>query len=198
MDLITIEEYKLYNTLSDNTKDDAKISLLITSVSSLIQAYTGLDFEGGVEVTEVLSVDYDTNTIFLANYPVTAPVVVTESDRYTYDSSIHVPLSYASEYILDAANGSLTRVYTPGGFANWPLSPGVITVTYTTAPYTTLDGEVPADLKLAAIELVKFYMKEEYRQSKSVQGTSVVNTLAAGTDFPQHIQVILDRYSSDK
>ena len=194
MDLITLEEYKSYNALSDNPKEDDKISLLISSVSSLIQAYLGLKFEGGTAVTEVLSLDYSTNLIFLENYPVVGPVTVSETDRVTLDSSIHVPLIYASDYILNAAQGILTRVYTPGGFASWPISPSVVTITYNTGSFF-VDDEVSSDLKLAAVELVKYYMKEEYRQSKSVQGTSIVNTLAAGEDFPQHIQVILDRYN---
>lgn len=197
MDLITLEEYKSYNALSDNPKEDLKISLLISSVSSLIQAYLKLDFIGGNNVTEVISLDYDTNVIYLENYPVVGPITVTETDRYTQDSSVHVPLAYASEYILNESLGTLTRVYTPGGFAKWPVSPGVVTVSYSTAPYFgTGFSTVPPDLKLAAIELVKYYMKEDYRQSKTIQGTSIVNTLASGTDFPQHIQVLLDRYNS--
>lgn len=195
MDLITLEEYKAYNALSDNPKEDGKIALLISSISNLIQTYLGLNFEGGQDITEVISLDYDTNVIYLENYPVVGPVTVSETDRVTWGSSIHVPLTYALDYILNAAQGTLTRVYTPGGFANWPISPAAVTINYTTAGYFDALDDTPADLKLAAIELVKYYMKEEYRQSKSVQGTSIVNTLAAGEDFPQHIQVILDRYS---
>ena len=196
MDIITLEEYKAFNALSGNTKDDAKIVLLISSVSSLIQAYLGLDFTGGKSVTEVLSLDYDTNTIYLENYPISGPVTVSETDRYTWDSSVHVPLAYSSDFFVDEEEGVLTRVYTPGGFASWPVSPGVVTVTYTTAPKWPGTGAsaVPADLKLAAIELVNYYRNDEFRQSKSVQGSSLVNTLAEGTDFPKHIQVILDRY----
>ena len=199
MELVTLEEYKSYNALSDNPKEDEKISLLISSVSSLIQAYLKLDFIGGRNVTEVQSLDYDTNTIFLDNYPVVGPVIVTESNRYTYDSSIHVPLLYASDYILDARLGTLTRIYTLGGFPNWPIAPAIVTINYSTAPYFGAGIDtIPADLKLATIELVKYYMKEEYRQSKTVQGTSIVNTLSNGTDFPQHIQVLLDRYNTKK
>jgi hypothetical protein len=196
MELVTLEEYKAFVGATANPKDDARISLLIASVSSLIQAYLGLDFTGGKSVTEVISLDYNTDKIFLKNYPVSAPVTVTETDRYTWDSSIHVPLAYAGDYVLDAENGMLTRIATPGGFANWPISPGVITVTYTTASKWGGFGAptVPADLKLAAIELINYYKNDEFRQNKTTQGTSLENTLAQGTDFPKHIQVILDRY----
>lgn len=196
MDLITLKEYKDYYSMSDNPKEDSKISLLINSVSGLIQAYIGMDFEGGKMITETLSIDYDTNIIYLEHYPVSSIVSVSESDRYTLDSTIHVPLVYASDYILNQADGTLIRQYTPGGFANWPLSPGVITVSYITgtrAGTGTSDG-VPADLKLACIELVSYYKNEEFKQSKTISGTSVVNTTTKGEDFPQYIQVILDKY----
>ena len=197
MDLITLEEYKSYNALSDNPKEDERISLLISSVSSLIQAYLKLDFVGGRTITEVQFLDYDTNIIFLENYPVVGPVTVTESDRYTNDSSVHVSLVSNIDYVLNASEGTLLRTYTLGGFANWPLSPGIVTINYSTASRFGIDLEdLPNDLKLATIELVKYYMKEEYRQSKTVQGTSIVNTLSEGKDFPQHIQVILDRYNT--
>jgi len=194
MDLVTLQEYKAYNALGINDKEDTKISLLISSVSALIQAYLGMDFEGGKSYTEVISLDYDTNTIFLSHYPVTSITALSESDRYTYDSTVHVPLVYASDYLLNAEEGTLTRQYKVGGFANWPISPGVTTVSYVTAPKGGFGSEVPADLKLAAIQLVNYYRLDEFRQSKSIQGSSIVNTLAQGEDFPKHIQVILDRY----
>lgn len=196
MNIVTLEEYKSYNTLSANPKEDAKISFLITSVSALIQTYLGRDFSSGKSVTEIISLDYDTDTIYLDNYPIESIQSISESDRYTYDSSVHVPLVYASEYRANLAEGILYRQYTPGGFANWPIGPGLITVSYTTGDSNNpgIPPEIPADLKLAAIELINYYRNEEFRQSKTVMGTSVVNTLAQGTAFPQHIQVILDKY----
>lgn len=199
MDLITLEEYKTYNGLSANPKEDAKNALLISSVSNLIQAYLGWnvspDGQSGRQVTEVLSVDYDTNVIYLANYPISGPVTVLESDRYTLDSSIHVPLTHASDYIVNESDGTLTRIYKPGGFANWPISPGVISVTYTIAPkYSGGVSGIPADLKLAALEMVDYYKNDGFRENRSIQGTSVQNYVDYSGDFPKHVQVILDRY----
>jgi hypothetical protein len=194
MNIITLEDYKnFYGTSLENTKEDGRINLLIEYVSSLIQAYLGLDFEGGKAIHEVISLDYQTNKIYLEHYPVVGDVIVSETDRYTLDSSVHVPLYYASDYFVDAAQGVLTRTYRPGGFANWPISPGVITVDYTTASNWELDA-IPGDLKLATIQLVNYYKNEEFKQTKTAQGSSIVNTMAKGTDFPLHIQVILDRY----
>lgn len=196
MDLVTLQEYKDYNALSANPSEDLKMSLLISSVSALIQTYLGMDFEGGKNVTEVITLDYDTNVIYLENYPVTSITALTESDRYTYDSTVHVPLVYASDYILNSEEGTLIRQYKVGGFANWPISPGVITVSYTTGSRGGFNNDVPAELKLATILLVNYYRLDEFRQSKAIQGSSLVNTLAQGEDFPKHIQVILDRYKA--
>lgn len=193
MNLITLEEFKNFSGIK-KPDEDAKHEMLISMVSALIQTYLGLDFEGGKTVTETLTLDYDSDTIYLSNYPVSTILSVSETDRYTWDSTVHVPLVYSADYILNGPDGALIRQYKVGGFANWPISPGVITVNYITAPKWGLGGGIPLDLKLAVIELVKYYKDEEYRQSKTIQGTSIVNTLAAGEDFPKHIQVILDKY----
>ena len=201
MDLITLEEYKDFHGLSANPKEDTKISMLISMVSALIQTYIGIkNTEGGSagqEVTEVISLDYDTNIIYLDNYPIEGPVTVTEADRYTVDSTVHVPLVYASDYLVNLAEGTLTRARTSGGFARWPVGPSVVIVTYTTTSAWGETGsidEVPADLKLACIELVSYYKNSEW-QAKNIQGSSTSITIAkSGTDFPQHIQVLLDKY----
>jgi len=195
MDLITLQEYKdFYNIKKPD--EDSRHSMLISMVSALIQTYIGVDADGGKQVTETISLDYDTDTIFLDNYPIVGPVTVSETSRYTWDSTVHVPLVYASDYSVNLADGILTRNYVVGGFANWPISPGNITVSYTTGSTWGYDVvDVPADLKLAAIELVKYYKDEEFKQSKTIMGTTQVNTLAKGTAFPQHIQVILDKYA---
>jgi len=193
MDLITLQEYKDYHGLK-KPDEDSKLTMLISSVSALIQTYIGRDYEGGKTVTEVLTVDYDTDTLYLQNYPVDSILEISETSRYTVDSTVHVPLSYGADYILAQADGALIRQRVPGGLASWPMSPGLVTVTYLTGSAGGFETTVPADLKLATIELVTYYSKEEYRQSKTIQGTSQVNTLAQGEDFPKHIQVLLDRY----
>ena len=198
MNFVTVQEYKDYFNMGANPAEDTRIQLLIDSVSSLVQAYLKIDAAGGQNITETISVDYDTDKIFLSNYPINAlSLVVSETGRITTDSTIHVPLTGSVDYTADATQGILYRNYTPGGFASWPISPiGYVTASYTTVPKWSggMSG-IPADLKLAVIQLVHYYFKEDYRQSKSIQGSSVVNNLASfDSDFPKHIQVLLDRY----
>lgn len=202
MNLITLEEYKMYQNLGPNPADDIKDSFLINSVSALIQTYIGKNIStGGKFYTEIISLDYETNMIFLKHYPVQDVSIISESARYTWDSTVHVPLVYESDFTIDNEEGIIFRSYRVGGFASWPISPGTVTISYTTgASEDDWDGidSVPFDLKLACINLVNYYKDEEYRQSKSAGGSSITNTLAQGTDFPQHIQVILDRYKDDE
>jgi len=195
MNLITLQEYKSYYGLN-KPDNDGKLNQLISSVSALIQTYTGRQYDDGTMVTETISLDYDTDTIFLSHYPVQQITSISETARYTTDSTVHVPLVYESDFILNKADGTLLRQYRVGGFANWPVSPGIITVSYVTgnATDTGTPADVPADLKLAAIMLVNYYEKDQFVQAKSIAGTSQTNTMVQGEDFPKHIQVLLDRY----
>jgi len=193
MDIITLQEYKTYNGITKPT-DDPKVSMLISFVSSLIKAYIGRDFSTEETVTEVISLDYDTNQIFLEKYPVREILSITETDRYTWDSTVHVPLLKDVHFDVNMKEGIITRSWTPGSFANWPINPGVVRVEYITGTNDLFASVFPEDLKLAAIELVNYYKNDEFRQSKALQGASIVNSVPQGTDFPQHIQVILDRY----
>lgn len=196
MNLITVEEYREFYGIK-KPDEDARILSLITMVSALIKAYLGItpsDSSGDV-ITETLSIDYDTDTIFLNKYPVETIISVSETDRYTVDSTVHVPLAYAADYSLNSADGTLIRKYKPGGFANWPISPSTITVQYIAGSKLLLDnGQVPYDLKLAAILLVNYYREQDWK-AKSVNGSSERSvTVTDKQDFPQHIQIILDKY----
>jgi hypothetical protein len=197
MDIITLTEYKTFKGISADTKNDAKISFLITSVSNLIETYIHADFTAQQSITETIQVDYTSNVIYLKHYPITFINSVVETNlQTTYDATVHVPLTGVIDYIPNIDDGSITRIVSnTGTFSRngWPVSPGYVTVTYTTAP-TYTSSSMPADLKMACIYLIDFYKDDEYRQSRSIQGTSLVNTMAQGTDFPKHIQVILDRY----
>lgn len=188
-DLITLQEYKDYNLMSANPKEDPKINFLITSVSSLIKAYYGYSLVDNYNtpLTEYASFDYDTNVYFPKQWPIRDIVEITELDRYTWDSSIHVPLTAESDYYL--SGDSIVRVPGVGGFATWPQGPNSVKIVYR-AGYENL----PSDIKLAAIELVNYYREEQFKQSKTIMGSTVINTLTKSDEWPSHIRLILDSY----
>ena len=59
-------------------------------------------------------------------------------------------------------------------------------------------ASTPADLKLACFDLVKYYLKDERKQSLSIAGAQIRNpvstTIRDNIDFPDHIKRILDYY----
>ena len=169
--------------------EDNKITFLIKSVSSLIKAYLGHSLVDNYEdpITEYLSFDYDTNVLYPKLWPIRDIVEITELDRYTVDSTVHVPLSAASDYYL--SGDTVVRVPGYGGFGTWPRGPGSVKIVYR-AGYET----APQELKLAAIELVNYYREEQFRQSKTIQGSTVINTLTKSDEWPSHIRLLLDNY----
>jgi hypothetical protein len=189
-DLITLEEYKTYKGLA-KTDEDEKLSLIISNVSSLIQAYTGRNFvDNGQNIEEVFSLDYDASILYLDKYPVSELVSLTEIDPYGYDSTVHFPVP-TSSYFLDANQGKLIRL--GGGY--WPQGPGAVTVTYR-AGYAN-GTSIPLELKQAALDLVSYYKNEEFKPSMQTRGATITNNVSrAETDnqFPPHIQRILDLY----
>lgn len=187
-DIITLEEYKSFEGLSQ-TKEDPKLIFLVSAASSLIKAYIGDIFAPAVSpIVEYISVDYDTDRIYPRYYPINSIISVEESDRYTLDSTVHVPLQVGTQYYLD--NDSLVRV--PGtGFANWPISPGTVKLTYT-GGYSF--ATTPMELKLACIQLVNFYKNNEHVPSRSMQGATIINPAAGVAELPAHVRAILDTY----
>ena len=152
--LITLEDYKDAKGLQ-NVKDDARIESLISSVSQLVKTYCGntiIDFYSSSK-TEYFNVDWDTHIVQLTESPVNSVSTVEKRDSVT-SSYTTVP---ATEYYLDQTTDSILYV-TGSAYKNWPRGAGAVKVTYS-AGYP----DTPADLKLAIIDLITYYLKDEYK-----------------------------------
>jgi len=186
--LITLDEFKEAQGLS-SSKDDDRYEFLITSVSQLVKTYCGnsiVDYYT-VNKVEVLSVFWDTHILHLTESPVNSLVSVEER------SSIDVPYTTLSstDYFLDETTDSLVRV-AGSSTLNWKLGPGSVKVTYT-AGYSSC----PEDLKLAVIDLVNYYHKDEYKARQTLAGASRENAPSGDTKgFPDHIKRVLDLYKN--
>lgn len=187
-DLITLQEYKDYMGLK-KPDEDTKIGFLITSISSLIKAYLGYSLVDNYDIalTEYASFDYDTNVYYPKQWPIRDIVEITETDRYSYDSTIHVPLTAESDYYL--SGDAIIRVPGYGGFGTWPQGPNSVMIRYR-AGY----DDAPNDIKLAAIELINYYKQEQFRQSKTIMGSTIINSVSKADEWPPHIKLILDSY----
>ena len=192
--LITLEEYKEAEGIQ-SPKEDLRIEALIPSVSQLVKTYCGnsiVDYYS-TNKTEVININWPTEIIHLTESPVNNIVSVEERDSYQ-DS--YVELTEESyEYYFDSTTDSILR--TTGGrtYKYWAKGPGAVRVVYT-AGYET----VPADLKLAVIDLITYYFKDEHKERRTLAGATLQNQSSSSqrnnVAFPDHIKRVLDLYKN--
>lgn len=194
-DLITIDEYKALKNLSQSVKDDGRIDALVDSVSQLVKTYCGnniVDYYSSNK-TETFNVNWDTHMVQLTESPVNA--IVSVQEREGYSSSYTTLTTGDNEYFLDTDTDSVIRTTTGSAYKNWPKGPGAVKIVYT-AGYAT----APKDLQLAVADLVTYYLKDEYKERRSLQGASMTNqgtsSAANNVDFPDHIKRVLDLYKN--
>ena len=194
-DLITRDEYKSLKNLSQSVKEDGRIDALIDSVSPLVKSYCGnslVDYYSSNK-TEDFNVNWDTHIVQLTESPVNT--IVSVQEREGYSSSYTTLTTGNNEYYLDTDTDSVIR--TTGGweYKNWPRGPGAVRVVYTAGWATT-----PKDLQLAIADLITYYLKEEYKERRSMVGASMSNkttsSISDNVDFPDHIKRVLDLYKN--
>lgn len=191
--LITLQEYKDAENLTVN-RDDYRIDYLIESVSQLVKTYCGnsiVDYYN-ISKVEVLNINWDTNVIQLTESPLVS--VSSVEERVSYSSS-YILLSEAdNDYFVDTTLDTIYRT-TGTGYRSWRKGPGAVRVTYN-AGY----ADTPKDLKLAIIDLVTYYLKDEYKERKTLAGASMQNPGTSSQDssvaFPDHIKRVLDLYKN--
>ena len=193
--LITLNTYKTAESIQ-STKDDAKLELLIESVSQLVKTYCGntiVDFYADdSRKTETLSINWASNIVQLTESPVRTVHSVKERENL---SQSYVTLTANEDYYVDLATDSIYRVNSNGTAKNWPNGPGAVEVIYN-AGYEL----VPDDLKLAVIDLITYYHKDEHKARQTIAGASIQNQGSSSqrnnVAFPDHIKRVLDLYKN--
>jgi len=189
--LITLADYKTAEGIQ-STKDDAKLELLIESVSQLVKTYcnaTFVDYYTNAK-TEYFNINYNESFIQLEEGPVVmgddAPVVSERTDFTT----TYTELTQDVDYYVDTELDSIYRMSKP-----WPKGPGAVKVVYK-GGYAS----VPSDLKLAVIDLVTYYHKDEHKSRQTIAGASIQNNASSSqrnnVAFPDHIKRVLDLYKN--
>ena len=191
--LITLQEYKTAEGISA-PKDDGRLNVLIPSVSQLVKTYCGntfVDFFSSNK-TEEFNIDWGTHVVQLTESPVNA--IVSVQERESYSSSYVTLTTGAYEYALDKTTDSILRTL-GSGYKNWPTGVAAVKVVYT-AGYSA----VPSDLKLAVLDLVTYYLKDEHKQRQTIAGASLQNQGSTSQNnnvsFPDHIKRVLDLYKT--
>ena len=194
--LISLADYKIAEGIQA-TKDDAKLDLLIESVSALVKTYcnnTFVDFYSSAK-TETFNINYGESFVQLTESPI---VSITSVKERTNATASYTTLSENTDYYIDTKTDSIYRL-TAGGFEkSFESGKGAVEVVYT-AGY---DGasNLPGDLKLAVIDLVTYYHKDEHKARQTIAGASIQNQGSTSqrnnVAFPDHIKRVLDLYKN--
>ena len=186
--LITLSEYKTYQGITSD-KEDTKLNELIASVSQLVKTYCGNSFVDfySTDKVEYFSLDWDTHIVQFTESPVNS--IASVETRTNPESSYETLAS--STYYLDTNTDSLLRLQ-GSSYKNWPRGPGAVKVTYR-AGYS----DTPEDLKLAVVDIITYYHKDEYKKRQTLSGATRENASSGDNiGFPDHIKRVLDLYKN--
>ena len=190
--LITTANYKNYIKMEHN-KDDAKLDILVESISQLVKTYCGngiVDFYSSAKTETFDMDDTYTSEIFVTESPLNSVTSVQERDSIA-DS--YTTLTANTDYYVDTEHDRIFRIdgeksieYYKKGFASVKVV------------YNAGFSAVPTDLKLAVFDLVTYYLKEEHKTQRSIAGTTLRNegstSIRNDIGFPDHIKRVLDLY----
>lgn len=192
--LITLDEYKEAMKIT-GYGDDVRLESLVTSVSQLVKTYcnNGIRDYYDTNKVETFNIDYSSHMLSLEQSPIVEIVSVEERESLT--STYNTLSETNGEYYVDMETDSILRTDGVSGYKSFAPGPGSVKVTYKGGYSST-----PADLKLAVIDLVTYYHKDEYKQRQTLAGASIQNQGTSGqtgnVGFPDHIKRVLDLYKN--
>jgi hypothetical protein len=184
-DLITKSEYKDYLGITTTNKDD-EIELLIPKVSQLIKTYCRRTFIDHFDEEKIEYFDGGFNRLLLKESPLVTVLKVSKSIDY---GQTYTDLVKFTDWIED---GDSVR-----GINDYKWFPEVIRG-YKVNYFGGYEF-VPEDLKLAALDLVEYYSKNNSAVHVNRDVTPNVTQIqyVASTNFPAHIKRVLDQYVAD-
>ena len=196
--LITLQQYKDFAGIS-GLSEDAKINVIIPSISQAVKRYCGLSFLDfyNTNKTEFFDIkDNMTNAVMLDESPLVSIVSVQEresqADSYVTLISENSDSSGKYEFTVDCDSDTIFRT-TDTADKMFPKGRKAVKVVYKAGYAST-----PADVKLACFDLVKYYLKDERKERLNISGASITNQVSSSIqgniDFPDYIKRILDMY----
>jgi len=184
--LVTLTDYKTYKKIT-KTDADVELQYIIDSVNVLVRTFVGhsiIDYYTTPYV-ESFNVKQGQTSLQLNEWPIKEVVTVETRESHDQPYTVKSPTEYYVDTDVDC-------IYIQGS-DYWPSGFGAARVTYK-AGYET----VPLDLRMACLDLVHMYVKEEYKEKRSIGNTSIDNSNsrvgALATEWPVHIIRILDMY----
>jgi hypothetical protein len=185
INLVTKAEYKTYAGIS-SPNQDAEIDSLIPKVSQLVKTYCRTSFVDNVDEAKIEVFKGGEFTLYLKEFPVIAIASVEYSADYGQN---YTSLIEYTDWVFDS---NITAVISP--IVAFPAAINGYRISYTCG-YEVL----PEDLKLAVLDLVTYYRKNDtaIHSSKAPGTNSVQIEYVSTTTLPAHIRRILDQYIVD-
>ena len=181
--LVTKAEYKAYAGIS-STNDDAMIDLLIPKVSSLVKSVCRRTFNDWIDDPKVEYFDGNVDRYI----PLESPLLVVSGLEYSADyGATFTALVEYTDYVVAKSDDTIRLI--SGDF------PDVLNGYRLT--YTAGYEDLPEDLKIAILDLIKYYMKNDSAiHSNKAPGTNTVQIeYVTTTSLPAHIRRVLDLYT---
>jgi hypothetical protein len=194
-ELITLDCYKEYRG-KNSPINDGRIQSLIVKCSALIENYCNrrFTFHSTTPNAKVEWFPGKTNEVLLSEFPVLSIISVkTSSNGGITQTELLEAQTDMTGFFVDLDEGTVFMQSQTELFIDSYNTPyRSLEITYT-AGY--LDGELPGDLELAVIDLVKYYEEDESKSNKSLLGASITNPFPSpGESFPADIRRVLDLY----
>jgi hypothetical protein len=182
--LVTKTEYKAYMGIT-STNSDAEIDFLIPKVSDLVKTYCRRTFVDFYDESKTEVFDGGFKQIILKE----TPVVTVSSVAYSADyGKTYTSLVKFTDYVV---RDDYVLSLNPNGFAEQINGYRVIYF----AGYET----VPSDLKLAVLDLVEYYSRNNgaVHSSRDLNPNTTQINYVSSSNFPATIKRVLDQYMAD-
>ena len=189
------------------SNSDFQIGYYVDSVSQLVKTYCNNSFIDFVSTDKVeeFSINWNQNFVQLSETPVISVSKVTErGSPETAHSSITSGTSgflvANKDYYIDTSTDTIFKL-AGQVYQSFERGAGAVSVTYR-AGYTDTGGnaEVPEDLRLAVVDLITYYYKDQSKTRQTIAGASIQNNVTSSqrnnVAFPDHIKRVLDLYKN--
>jgi len=184
--LITKAEYKAYAGIT-SVNQDTEIDTLIPKVSQLVKSYCRRSFADFANDAKIEVFNGGDTKYYLKEYPLLTLLSLEYSTDY---GQSYVSLTEYKDFVTDLQDGSIVSL-DPKGF--------VYAINGYTVTYTAGFSVIPEDLKLAVMDLITYYRKNDAAvHSTKAPGTNAVQIeYISTTTLPAHIRRVLDLYVAD-